>query len=219
MTDLAQSNAAATEQHTRRIIGPTILMGDGMYFDFEAPDATGMTIEDYAWGLASNARFRGQTRRRDPEARNQIGPRCLYNVCQHVVLLAEQMYRDQHPIDAVYEGLMHESDEVPWPDIAGPAKQLMHPDDKALIKHSGDAIDDWFGVGHQHKLLVKQYDIRMLATEKRDLMPHAGTDQWSWTAGYEPFDFTITAWDAEFSVQRFLSLYRNITGHMKSLDQ
>lgn len=217
MTSLAETNAAATEQHTRRIVGPTILMGDGMYFDFEAPDATGMTIEDYAWDLASNARFRGQTRRRDPVALNEIGSRCLYNVCQHVVLHAEQMYRDGHPIDAVYEGLMHESDEVPWPDIAGPAKKLMHADDKVLIKRSGDAIDLRFGVTHKHKDLVKQYDIRMLATEKRDLMPHAGTDQWSWTAGYEPFEFTIFPWDADYSVERFLSLFRNVTSRMRGV--
>ncbi|AJA07422.1 hypothetical protein SKP52_02435 [Sphingopyxis fribergensis] len=215
MTDLAIKNAAATEQHTRRIVGPTILMGDGMYFDFESPDASGLTIEDYAWGLASNARFRGQTRRRLVGQPNQIGPRCLYNVCQHVVLLAEQMWRDGQPIDAVYEGLMHESDEVPWPDIAGPAKQLLPSETKALIKRSGDAIDEWFGVGHEHKDIVKQYDIRMLATEKRDLMPQAGTDQWSCTGGYEPFDFTIEPWVPEYSVQRFRSIYQNVTDHMR----
>ena len=212
MIDLATTNAAATEGHTRRVIGPTILMGDGLYFDFEVPDATGMSVEDYAWGLASNNRFRGQTRMRCPVSLGNIGERVLYNVCQHVVLLAEQMLRDHQPITACWQGLMHESDEVPWPDIAGPAKSLMHPDDRALIKRSGDAIDAWFGVGHDHHLLVKYYDIRMLATEKRDLMPHAGSDQWAFTKGYEPFDFHIEPWTAAEAVDRFLTLYWQIKG-------
>lgn len=206
--DRAYLNAVAVEQHTRRIVGPTILMGDGMYFDFEAPDATGMTIEDYAWGLASNNRFRGQTRERLDYTQGRIGPRVLYNVCQHTVHLAEQMQNDGHPADAVYEGLMHESDEVPWPDIAGPAKGLLPPEVKALIKRSGDAIDLHFNVTHNHKDLVKQYDLRMLATEKRDLMPHAGADEWCQTSGYEPFPFRIGCWDAQYAVMNFLHLYR-----------
>ncbi|MFX8389523.1 hypothetical protein ABTL55_19885, partial [Acinetobacter baumannii] len=77
----------------------------------------------------------------------------------------------------------------------------MHPETRALIKRSGDAIDLWFGVETNFKNLVKQYDIRMLATEKRDLMPHA-TDKWGMTSGYEPFCFEITPWDAEYSVER-----------------
>ena len=212
MDDIAIINTAAAAQLTRRIIGPAILMGDGLYFDFEAPDATGMTIDDYAWGLASNNRFRGQTRLRNADG--GIGDRCLYNVCQHVVLLAIQMLADGQPPAACWQGLMHESDEVPWPDIAGPAKSLMHAADRALIKRNGDAIDAWFDVGNDHHDLVKQYDIRMLATEKRDLMPHAGSDQWSFTQGYEPFPWRIVPWPAEEAIGAFHVLYAEIKGKL-----
>lgn len=211
---LASANAAISALHTKRIIGPTILLGDGAYFDFEAPDAAGMTIEDYAWGLASNNRFCGQTRYRVEDAPNQCGSRVLYNVCQHVVIMAERVWSDGHPIEAVYEALMHESDEVTWPDIAGPAKLLLPAEAKALIKLSGDAIDRRFEVTHDHKDLVKQYDLRMLATEKRDLMPQSGNDEWAETPGYEPFALTISCWDAWYSVQRFLGMYRNIRASM-----
>ncbi len=204
-------NAAAAAAHVRRIIGPTILMGDGLYFDFELPDASAMTIEDYAWGLAANGRFAGQTRYRCTDMPNQIGPRCIYNVCQHVVLLAMQMLDDGLPRELAYEGLMHESDEVVWPDIAGPAKLLLPPEVKALIKRSGDAIDRRFAVTGRHKQTVKLYDIRMLATEKRELMPQAGSDSWSFTAGYEPFDFRIACWSPETAVEHFLRLYRKLT--------
>lgn len=210
MGDLAAQNARAAECMTRRIVGPTILMGDGLYFDFEDMDATGMTVEDYAWGLASANRFRGQTRERIPDVFGVVGPRVLYNVCQHVVMLARQMRADWHSVEAVYQGLMHESDEVPWGDIPGPAKALMPAEMKALIKRSGDAIDRRFRVGTEHKNLVKQYDLRMLATEKRDLMPHAGADEWSHTEGYGPFNFRITCWAPDVAVQEFRKLFHEL---------
>jgi len=209
----ATLNAAAAEQHVKRIIGPTILMGDGSYFDFEAPETTTMSIEDYAWGLASNNRFRGQTRYLTEEG---VGPRCLYNVCQHVVLLAEQMLRDDQAPDAVYEGLMHESDEVPWPDIAGPAKQMLPQEARDIINRSGEGIDRHFGVTHRHKPLIKQYDLRMLATEKRELMPHSGSDRWAWIRGYEPFDFRISCWAPEKAVGEFLHLYHSIRAELET---
>lgn len=203
----ANSNAAAAAAHTKVIVGPTIQMGDGSYFDFAAPDASAMTIEDYAWGLAGNNRFRNQTRYRTEEG---VGPRCLYNVAQHTVLLAEQLLWDGHGPAIAFEGLMHESDEVPWGDIPGPAKALMPVEFRALIQRAGDAIDHHFGVTHQHKVLIKQYDIRMLATEKRDLMPHAAVHQWEWTRGYEPFDFRILCWEPDMAAHQFIYLYNRL---------
>lgn len=200
---------STAQPQATRITGPTILMGDGAYFDFEFPDASGMTIEDYAWGLAANGRFRGQTRY---PAIDEEGwsPRCLYNVCQHAVLLAEQMLRDGHGPQAAFEGLMHESDEVVWGDFPGPAKALMPAEFRALVKRAGDAIDERFGVTHQHKDLVKQYDLRMLATEKRDLMPHSAGARWSITAGHAAFEWRIAAWDANHAVNRFVDLHRTL---------
>ena len=214
MFDLATANAAEAHRSIKRIVGPTILMGDGLYFDFVQPDAAGMTIEDYAWGLAANNRFSGQTRYRDDTCPGGIGSRVLYNVCQHVVLLAQQMLEDGLPIDAAYEGLMHESDEVVWSDFPGPAKTLMPAKFKDRIKLAGDAIDRRFKVGHAFKDLVKQYDLRMLATEKHALMPHSAADEWQHSSGYEPFPWRITCWSADYAVVRFLDLYRRLARSM-----
>lgn len=199
---------ATQQQQIKRIIGPTILMGDGAYFDFEFPDASGMTIEDYAWGLAASARFRGQTRYATDEP--DWSPRCLYNVCQHVVLMARQMLADGLGPRVAYEGLMHESDEVVWGDFPGPAKALMPPEFKALVKRAGDAIDEHFGVTHDHKELVKRYDLRMLATEKHWLMPHSRTDQWAESAIYAPFQWRIACWDADWAARQFVALHGQI---------
>ena len=204
LSEMALENQRAAEAHVKRVVGPTILLGDGSYYDFEAPFLSSMTAQDYAWGLLANNRFRGQTRQ---------GPRrkrCLYNVLQHVVLLAEQMQRDGHSARAVYQGLMHESDEVPWGDFPGPAKSLMPAEFRAIVKHHGDAIDQIFSVPHEHKDLVKRYDIRMLVTEKRDLMPHSASDAWEWTRDLEPFPFRIEPWSNGTCVGRFMRLYRSL---------
>lgn len=206
---LATDNAAAAQRHVKRIVGPTILMGDGAYFDFEFPDASGMSIEDYAWGLAANGRFRGQTRYPPIDAEGW-SPRCLYNVCQHVVLMADQMTADGHGPHAAFEGLMHESDEVVWGDFPGPAKALMPAEFRALVKRAGDAIDERFDVTHRHKDLVKHYDLRMLATEKHNLMSHSSGDQWAHGGNYAPFEWRIACWDADFAVRRFLQTYEHL---------
>lgn len=205
MTDLASENLAAADAQVRRIKGPTILMGDGSYYDYEDPASTSMTIEDYAWGIAGTNRFRCQTR-----ARLWGGVRCLYNVAQHVVLLAIQMERDGCSREDCLAGLMHESGEVPWGDMPGPAKPLLQGF-KAMEQLHGAAIDKRFDVPAGNATLVKRYDIRMLATEKRDLMPHGQHDEWSWTRGYEPFDFEIVPWSGEYSAHRFLQLHEALS--------
>lgn len=201
------ANALAAAAHVKHIVGPTMQLGDGSYFDFAAPEATDMTIEDYAWGLASANRFRGQTRQRNADG---TWPRRLYNVCQHVVLLTEQLLLDGYGPEIAFEGLMHESDEVPWGDFVGPAKALIPTDFRKEIKRSGDAIDAHFGVTHANKDLIKMYDIRMLATEKRDLMPLSHSHDWGSLLGYEPFDFEISCWDADKSTGLFLALFHSL---------
>jgi hypothetical protein len=200
MTD--QVNAEVAEQHIRRIVGPTILMGDGSYFDFEDPWSSTMTIEDYAWALAGTNRFRSQTR-----SRLRGGERCFYNVAQHCFLLSHQMGLDGHSKADCFAGLMHESGEVPWGDFPGPAKALV-PDFKAREKRDDAVISGLFGVVVRDPALIKRYDLRMLATEKRDLMPHGASDQWQITAGYEPFAIEISPWTGERAAAAFLAQFQ-----------
>ena len=103
---MTQPSPPTVSPHRAGVIGNTILMGDGSYFDYAAPNAAPMTIEDYAWALAGNARFRGQTRRaplyRPGHPVDQPGPRALYSVCQHVVLLTRALIDDDYPPEACF---------------------------------------------------------------------------------------------------------------------
>lgn len=201
---MSTANQIAAEQHIRRIVGPAILMGDGSYFDFEDPWSSTMTIEDYAWALAGTNRFRGQTRYRAGG-----GHRCFYNVAQHCVLLAYYMKEDGcDPVD-VFAGLMHEAGEVPWGDPPGPAKGLV-PDLKAREKRDDEAIRGLFGVQMRDPDLIKRYDLRMLATEKRDLMPQGHGERWEHVKGYEPFPRVIHPWRGEDAADSFLRAYAEL---------
>jgi hypothetical protein len=199
------TNAEVQNLHTRRIVGPTILMGDGSYFDFESPESSTMSIEDYAWGLASAIRFRGQTR-----SRLRGGARCLYSVAEHCVRMAIQMDEDGHSPAHAYAALMHEGGEVPWGDTVGPAKSMV-PGLRDQEKRCERASFVQWGVVMSDPDLIKRYDLRMLATEKRDLMPQGSGDQWAWVKGFEPFEFEIDPWSLEAAADRFLAAHRKLS--------
>jgi hypothetical protein len=204
-------NAAEAAKH---IYGSTIGLGDGSYFDYLDPASTGMTIEDYAFALAYTCRFRGQTW--------SNGRRAFYGVGQHCVIGTERMLVDGHSVVDALAFLMHESDEVPWGDFASPAKPLMPPEFRAMIKSNGKAIDRHFGVITPDPDLIKRYDIRLFATEKRDLMPQFNRQTWTKgeistdaAEGYEPFASVILpVAHPDEAAARFLLLYSALTDRL-----
>lgn len=177
-------------------------MGDGSYFDYESPETSQMTIEDVAYGLAYTVRFRGQNR-----ARLLGNKRVFYSVAEHCTRMAWQLLVDGHGRVNAYAALMHELGEVPWGDMPGPAKTLS-PEFKAHEKRSQAALEARFGVEMPDPVLIKRYDLRMLATEKRDLMPHSDTDEWTWVDGYQPLPFTIVPFEhPDMAAEEFLEMY------------
>lgn len=163
MDDLSPEMA---DQAARHYKGATIAWGRGQCYDFDTPNPEIMTIEDVAHALAYTVRWRGQTRSRDV--------RCFYGVGQHCVYGAEQMEVAGYSRDNILAFLMHEADEVALPDFPGPAKNSV-PGFKDFAKRQGLALLRRFNVTIPDPDLVKEWDLRMLVTEKRDLMPgHAG---------------------------------------------
>lgn len=182
-----------------RIIGPTIMLGSGSYFDYEDPEHSLLTIEDVAYGLAAASRFAGQCISRF------TGRRVRYNVAQHCVLMSYAIEQDPEaqPGDA-FDALMHEGGEPTCGDMVGPLKSLC-PEFKAVEKRCERASHAQFGVRMRDPALIKRHDLRMLATEKRDLVAAADGHEWSWTKGFEPYAFVIQhVWEFDEAAERFL---------------
>ncbi len=217
-------SAVTAQAAARHIRGRTIAWGRGTYFDFDNPETTDMTIEEYAYALAYTVRWRGQTVRvARPWWRRllQLHPaHCFYGVGQHVVIGAEQMLRAGFAPRVALAFLGHESDEVPFPDMPGPTKSLMSPEMRAVLKRCGDALDHRFGFDCWPDYdLIKRWDVRMLVTEKRDLLIGFSQDVWhnggnggqTSIVGFEPFAQRIVPYrHPDQAAKRFLELYHQL---------
>lgn len=180
----------------RKAIGPTILLGSGTYFDFEDPESSEITIEDIAYGLAFEGRCAGQCHSRI------LQRRVYYSVAEHCVRMSYAVA----PAMAI-EALMHEVGEAVCGDMTAPLKSL-NPSFKAIEKRCEAAILNRFGITISDPVELKKADIRMLATERRDLLLWRG-ERWSLT-DIEPYDFEIVPWSPEVAAERFLSRYAEL---------
>lgn len=183
MDDISKDMADAAARHVK---GATIAWGGGRVYDFDNPNPWDITIEDAAYALAYTVRWRGQAR--------SNGRRVFYGVGQHCVFGTEEMLVAGHsPVDAL-AFLMHEPDEVVLPDFPGPAKNCL-PGFKPFAKRHGAALLDRFGIEVPDPDLIKRIDMRMMVTEKRDLMPGHGGDYFQ-TSGHEVIsDLEFPAFD------------------------
>lgn len=159
-------SAAMADAAARHIKGHTIAWGGGECYNFDDPNPEIISLEDAAYAWAYTARWRGQTR--------WHGRRMFFGVGQHIVFGAEEMLAAGHSRTDALSFVFHEPDEVVLPDFPGPAKAAV-PGFRPFAKKQGQALLDRFGVRITDPDLIKEWDIRMMVTEKRDLMPgHTG---------------------------------------------
>jgi hypothetical protein len=175
----------------RRIVGPTILLASGEYFDFLAPDASRFTIEDIAHGLSHVCRFAGHCR-------------SFYSVAQHSVFVSQVV-----PPEHAFAGLMHDAAEAFVGDMPKPLKVLL-PEYGAIEKAVEAVIAARFDLPTPLPKTIKEADIRMLATEQRDLMNNR--DQWEHCHGREPYPFTIDPLPPTQARINFLLRYHELRG-------
>lgn len=147
------------------VIGPTILLYSGRYFNFERPHTTPVTIEDIARGLSQICRFAGQSPR-------------FYSVAEHSVHVSRVV-----PRHLAWQGLMHDAAEAFIGDVAKPLKLLL-PEYVVIEKRVEGALAQQFGLPEKLDSEVKLADVRMLRLEQRELMRN--NDSWEFTRGLLP---------------------------------
>lgn len=208
MDDISDGMA---ERAGRTYRGATIAWGRGQCYDFDTPNPEIIELEDVAYALAFTVRWRGQTRFR--------GSRCFYGVGQHCVFGAEEMLAAGLGNRNAFAFLWHEPDEVVLPDFPGPAKACLDGF-KPFAKRQGDALLERFGYQIPDPDLIKSWDLRMMTTEKRDLMAGHEADTFHSSArtsisetDFPAFEREIVPYaHPELAAQRWLELYWQLGG-------
>lgn len=171
---------------------PEIQTQSGSYFNFIHPELSEFTIEDIACALSKLCRFTGHTR-------------VFYSVAQHSRMVSQIV-----PQQDALAGLLHDASEAFLNDINSPLKQLL-PQYQAIEKRVEAAIMQRFGLSLPLPASVKQADLIMLATEKRDLLPGCVDSHWEIVRGIDPLSDTINPLDPSCAYFDFLDRFDAIT--------
>lgn len=150
-----------------------ILTRSGRKIDFLDPKPDQIHILDIAQGLALECRFAGQTK-------------TFYSVAQHSNQVSRLVSREH-----AREALLHDAAEAYCKDIPSPLKALL-PDYKEIENRVQRAIQIRFGLPEVMNESIKEADLIMLATERRDLMPK-DNQEWDCLKGVVPLAPIIKA--------------------------
>lgn len=173
---------AAETPAVRRIIGPTILLQSGLYFDLLDPESSVFTIEDIAHALSNICRFTGHCS-------------SFLSVAQHCVHVSHQV-----PDEDALAGLLHDAAEAFVGDVAKPLKMLL-PEYSVIEARIEAAVLARFGIAAIPES-VKDADLRMLATEQLQLMRNR--DNWVHTEGRQPYPLVLPRWTPAEAKRMFL---------------
>lgn len=175
---------------TLPFVAPSILTQSGHYFDYLEPEASHLTVQDIAHALAHICRFGGHVR-------------TFFSVAQHSVL-ASYLVPDNDALAA----LMHDAAEAVLGDIPTPLKRLL-PDYRTIESRVEQAIFAKFGLPYPLPSSVKQADLVMLATERRDLLPEL-TDEWPILIGITAHPRRIESATPTAARHQFLARYAEL---------
>lgn len=174
------------------IVGPTILLRSGSYFDFELPEESAITIDDIASGLSHICRFTGQCH-------------TFYSVAEHSILCSYRV-----PAEHAFAALMHDAAEAVMGDVSRPLKSLL-PDYKKIERRVERAILAKFGLPADMHESIKRADLEMLAFEQRVCM--LNSDPWPGVekAGDSPYFQFLTPPEAYAA---FLNRFHELAGRV-----
>ncbi len=177
---------------------PWIETFTGKQFWFLDPKPEMIDIIDIAHALAHTCRYGGHASR-------------FYSVAEHCVIMSRFMEGANFANDACFAALMHDAAEAYLGDIPAPIKDQL-PQFKELEEVVETAIARKFKLRQPLHPIIKEYDMRILKDEKRQVM---GNVPWGeqmenvWPLGVE-----LYCWAPEMAKKRFLQQFEHIAAKM-----
>jgi hypothetical protein len=136
----------------------------GLVFDFVNPTEDMIDIEDVAHALSQLCRFTGHCDR-------------FYSVAEHS-LVGSLIFMERGDDELAFEFLMHDAHEAYVGDLSTNLKKLC-PDFKVIEERVDKLIRRKYNLANEMPSEVKQMDIRMLATEKANLLDNHSESDWA----------------------------------------
>jgi len=168
-----------------------IQLYSGRKFYTLKPRVEDIDIEDISHSLSNMCRFTGHVKQ-------------FYSVAQHSVLVSH-LCGDEN---ALY-GLLHDASEAYLVDMPRPIKRLETFSNFRAIEHNiMSIIAKKFGLPDIEPSAVKAADIKILATEARDLMAPLHPD---WIQPCEPYPFKIDPLPPAEAKDLFMDRYIELT--------
>ena len=158
------------------------------------PRPEDVDLLDIAHGLAFQCRFNGHTRQ-------------FYSVADHCIRMAAELHHTDGP-EVALAGLLHDAAEAYLGDIVRPVKRQL-PAFYHLERINQTAILEGLHVSlyvDDHKDRIREMDLVMLATERRDLMeesPHS----WVNVEKVEPLPVPIKPLSPELAYSVFVTKF------------
>ncbi len=162
------------------------------FYPFD-PKPEEIDIEDIAHALSLQCRYAGHCR-------------FHYSIAQHSIYVSQCVPK----LDALW-GLLHDASEAYLVDLPRPIKNfsLLGVEYRVIEANLMACITKRFGLEGEMPLSVKHADERVLATEKRDIMPPCGRD---WDLGFAPVKgLHIASWSDMAAESKFMERFRELT--------
>ena len=170
-----------------------ILMSNGEYYDYSQPWESEYDVLTVAQALSNICRFNGHTRE-------------FYSVAQHCVEMSNLV-----PPNYALAALMHDAHEAFVGDVPTPLKRLLGQQFADIDLLAQLNIATRFGIPYNSltSKVIKNADMIMLSTERRDLLPpHFNDDVWPQLP--QPITSRIVPWDCRKANHEFIKRYETL---------
>lgn len=174
---------------SKDVTGPSILLGDGQYFNFLEPERSAVSIDVIATALSNLCRFTGQCEQ-------------FYSVAEHSVWCSYKVEKGYE-----YEALMHDTPEALIGDVSKPLKMLL-PDYRSIEARVEAYLAKRFGFTAPMPDAVKKVDLQMLVTEQVQIMKNH--DNWVYALGEKPLKIKLACFNPTAARERFLARYHEL---------